>query len=179
MAASLSYSPAIVVFTLASMLCGMARSMPQLVLARGMQGIGGGMLMATSFACVPDLFPEPRRRLRWQVLFSTSFGLANAVGPTMGGYLTEYWGWRAVFIVNIPVGLLSLGFVSRYLPQIRHSEHPPSKMDRLGAVLLALTLGCVQLLRECLPQGKPVAWLISLGIGSNPAPATTNRRATH
>ncbi|MES2180992.1 MAG: MFS transporter, partial [Pseudomonadota bacterium] len=81
---------AIVLFTVASMLCGMAQSMLQLVLARALQGIGGGMLVATSFASIPDIFPDTHERLRWQVLFSTAFGLANAVGPSIGGYLTEY-----------------------------------------------------------------------------------------
>ncbi len=155
---------AIVLFTLASMLCGMAQTMLQLVLARGVQGIGGGMLVATSFACIPDLFPDARQRLRWQVLFSTSFGLANAFGPSLGGYLTEYWSWRWVFFVNLPVGLLSLGFVALYLPRIRHAAHPPARLDKPGALLLALTLGSLQLLMEWLPQGKPAAWLLALGL---------------
>ncbi len=155
---------AILLFTLASMLCGMAQSMLQLVLARALQGIGGGMLVATSFACVPDLFPESHERLRWQVLFSSAFGLANAVGPTLGGYLTEYWGWRWVFFVNLPVGIASLGFVWYFLPRIRHSEHPPSRMDWFGSLLVAMALGCLQLLVEWLPQRKPALLLIALGL---------------
>lgn len=154
---------AIVLFTSASMLCGWAQSMLQLVLARGVQGIGGGMLVATTFACIPDLFPEPKSRLRWQIMFSTSFGLANAVGPSMGGYLTEHWGWRSVFFVNLPVGLASLLFVWRYLPRIRHSAHQPSPLDWQGSALIALALGSMQLLVEWLPQHKPVAWLLILG----------------
>ncbi|MGC3944569.1 MAG: MDR family MFS transporter [Chryseolinea sp.] len=154
---------AIVLFTMASMLCGVAQSMMQLVLARGVQGIGGGMLVATTFACIPDMFPQARERLRWQIMFSASFGIANAFGPTLGGYLTEYWGWRWVFFVNLPVGLLSFGFVSRYLPRIRHSEHAPSSLDWPGSALIALSLGSLQLLVEWLPQHKPVAWLIGLG----------------
>ena len=154
---------AIILFTLASMLCGMAQSMLQLVLARALQGIGGGMLVATSFACVPDLFPDSRERLRWQVLFSSAFGLANAVGPSLGGYLTEYWGWRWVFFVNLPVGMLSLGFVWFFLPGIRHSEQPPSRMDWFGLLLVAVTLACLQLLVEWLPQHKPPLLLIALG----------------
>jgi EmrB/QacA subfamily drug resistance transporter len=154
---------AIIIFTLASMLCGMAQSMLQLVLARALQGIGGGMLVATSFACVPDLFPDSHERLRWQVLFSGAFGLANAVGPSLGGYLAEYWGWRWVFFVNLPVGIASLGFVWHYLPKIRHSEHPPSRLDWFGSMLVALTLGCLQLLVEWLPQHKPALMLIALG----------------
>lgn len=147
---------AIVVFTLASMLCGLAQSMLQLVLARGIQGIGGGMLMGTAFACIPDLFPDPRERLRWQVLFSTSFGLANAIGPSLGGYLAQYWGWRWVFFVNLPVGLASLVFVWRFLPLIRHQETTPSRLDWLGALLMALALGSLQLWVEWLPQHKPL-----------------------
>jgi len=154
---------AIVVFTLASMLCGTAQSMLELVLARALQGIGGGMLVATSFASVPDLFPEARERLRWQILFSSAFGLANAVGPSLGGYLTEYWGWRWVFFVNLPVGLASLGFVWRYLPRIRHTNRPPSRMDWFGALLIGVALGCLQLFVEWLPQHKPGLLLAALG----------------
>lgn len=155
---------AIVLFTAASMLCGWAQNMLQLVLARGTQGIGGGMLVATTFACIPDLFPDPKSRLRWQIMFSTSFGLANAVGPSMGGYLTEHWGWRSVFFVNLPVGLASLLFVSRYLPHIRHAEHEPKPLDWQGSALIALFLGSMQLLVEWWPQHKPVAWLLALGV---------------
>lgn len=154
---------AIVLFTLASMLCGLAQSMMELVLARALQGIGGGMLIATTFASVPDLFPEARERLRWQVLFSGSFGLANAVGPSLGGFLTEYWGWRWVFFVNLPVGIMSLWFVWRHLPRIRHTETAPSPLDWLGALLVALSLGSAQLLVEWLPQQKPIWVLIDLG----------------
>ena len=156
----------IVLFTGASMLCGAAQSMMHLVLARALQGVGGGMLVATTFACIPDLFPDPKARLRWQILFSTSFGLANAVGPSLGGYLTEYWGWRWVFLVNFPVGLLSLVFVSRYLPGIRHSARAPSPLDGFGALLIALCLGSLQLLVEWWPLHKPAVWLWALGLSS-------------
>jgi EmrB/QacA subfamily drug resistance transporter len=173
---------AIVVFTVASMLCGAAQSMLQLVLARGLQGIGGGMLVATAFACIPDLFPDPRERLRWQILFSTSFGLANAIGPSLGGYLAQYWGWRWVFFVNLPVGLASLFFVWRHLPLIRHSDAPPSRMDWLGAALLALSLGSLQLVVEWLPQHKPV-WLMlgltAVGLGTGVGLVAWARRCSN
>ena len=112
----------IILFTVASMLCGMADSMLWLVIGRGAQGIGGGMLVGTAFACIPDLFPGAHVRLRWQVLMSTAFGIATAVGPSLGGFLTQYWGWRWVFFVNLPVGLLSLVFVWKYLPHLRHTS---------------------------------------------------------
>lgn len=160
---------AIVLFTVASMLCGMAQSMIQLVLARALQGVGGGMLVATTFASVPDLFPDAHERLRWQVLFSSAFGLANAIGPSLGGFLTEYCGWRWVFFVNLPVGLISVWFVWRYLPRIRHADHTPSRLDWLGAALIAVALGGMQLLVEWLPQHKPpllLALLAVVAIGS-------------
>ncbi len=84
----------IVVFTVASVLCGLANSMIFLVLARGLQGIGIGigMLVGTAFACIADLFPDNVVRLRWQVLMSSAFGIANTVGPSLGGFLTQYYG---------------------------------------------------------------------------------------
>lgn len=155
---------AIVIFTVASALCGLAESMLQLVWARTLQGIGGGMLVSTTFASVPDLFPVARDRLRWQVLFSSAFGLANVVGPSLGGYLAEYWGWRWVFFVNLPVGLLSLLFVWRYLPRIRHSEKPPERLDIMGSVLVALALSSFLLLLEWLPLHKSPVWLVAIGV---------------
>ena len=143
----------IIVFTGASVLCGMANDMLSLVLARGLQGIGGGMLVGTAFACIPDLFPDPHVRLRWQVMMSSAFGIANAVGPSLGGFLTQYYGWRAVFYVNLPVGLLSLFFVWRFLPHLRHVTHEGRmRLDWLGAVLIAAALGCFQLFVELLPR---------------------------
>lgn len=142
----------IVVFTGASVLCGAANSMLFLVLARGLQGIGGGMLVGTAFACIPDLFPDSVVRLRWQVLMSSAFGIANAVGPSLGGFLTQYCGWRSVFYVNLPVGLISAYFVWRYLPHLRHVAHRERmRLDWPGALLIALTLGSLQLFVERLP----------------------------
>lgn len=140
----------ILLFTLASMSCGWAQNMIELVAARALQGVGGGILVATTFACIPDLFPDAHARLKWQVLFSTSFGIANAIGPTLGGYLTQYLGWRWVFFVNLPVGCLSWLFVYRYLPTIRHSDAPPlaaglggGLADRLLSRVFAIAGGVV------------------------------------
>ncbi|HTH59475.1 MAG TPA: MFS transporter [Paraburkholderia sp.] len=143
----------ILVFTAASVLCGMANSMPFLVFARGLQGIGGGMLVGTAFACIPDLFPDSVVRLRWQVLMSSAFGIANAIGPSLGGFLTQYYGWRSVFYVNLPVGLLSLFFVFRYLPHLRHTASTERmRLDWPGALLIAVALGCLQLFVEMVPK---------------------------
>jgi EmrB/QacA subfamily drug resistance transporter len=143
----------IVLFTGASVLCGMAHDMLWLVAARALQGIGGGMLVGTAFASIPDLFPDPYVRLRWQVMMSSAFGIANAVGPSLGGFLTQYAGWRSVFYVNLPIGLLSLFFVWRFLPHLRHVKHPGRmRLDWPGALLIAATLGTFQLFVELLSK---------------------------
>ncbi|KVE27017.1 disulfide bond formation protein DsbA [Burkholderia singularis] len=152
----------IVVFSGASALCGTAQTMIALVLARALQGIGGGMLVGTVFACIPDLFPDSVVRLRWQVMMSTAFGIANAVGPSLGGVLTQHYGWRSVFYVNLPVGLLSLFFVWRYLPHLRHAEHGKIRLDWPGALLIAVTLGAVQLFVEWLPKYGAGGWPLLL-----------------
>ncbi|MHC1481266.1 MFS transporter [Frateuria aurantia] len=139
---------AAVVFILASVGCGAASSMTQLIIARSWQGIGGGILIGTAFACIPELFPQTRERLRWQMLLSMAFSIVNAVGPLLGGVLTEDVSWRWVFYLNLPLGLLALVFVYGYLPWIRPMEDAPAGLDWRGAgwltVLLAAGQGAVQ-----------------------------------
>jgi EmrB/QacA subfamily drug resistance transporter len=155
---------AILLFTAASALCGVATTMLILVVARGLQGIGGGILIGTVFATVADLFPDPKLRLRWLVFVTSTFGLANMIGPTLGGTLTQYGGWRLVFFVNIPVGIVSLIFVHRFLPHVRHQRQAgPVRLDWVGAFMLALTFGALQLLIELVPKDGPSALNIGLG----------------
>jgi EmrB/QacA subfamily drug resistance transporter len=156
----------IVVFILSSALCGMADTMLQLVLARGLQGIGGGMMIGTAFACIPDLFPDSHVRLRWQVLLSAGFGIANAVGPTLGGFLTQYAGWRSVFFVNLPIGVISLYFVVRFLPHIRQAQQGSIRLDWQGAVLIALALASLQLFVQLVPQHGASLSVVALGVSS-------------
>lgn len=129
---------AIVIFTLASALCGMAETMLQLVLARGLQGVGGGILTGVAFAAVSDLFPDRLQRVRWQAMLSATFGISTAVGPVLGGWLTEHLSWRSVFYVNLPVAMLAFPVISRYLPRIVHHDSSERTIDWLGALLLAV-----------------------------------------
>lgn len=150
---------AIVLFTVASALCGFAQTMPMLIACRALQGIGGGMLVGTCFASIPDLFPDPVVRLRWQVLFSSAFGLANAIGPSLGGFLSQHYGWRSAFLVNLPVGLASLYLAARHLPHIRHVRLERLNADWRGACLIAVALGSLQLLVEAAGSGSAHAGL--------------------
>jgi EmrB/QacA subfamily drug resistance transporter len=132
---------AIIVFTASSALCGLANNMLELVLARALQGAGGGMLVGSAFASVPDLFPDMKERVKWQIMMSSAFGIASAVGPALGGWMTEHYGWRSVFYVNLPIGLLALVFVWMHLPHIVHPNDRTQKgMDWWGVVLLVFAI---------------------------------------
>jgi EmrB/QacA subfamily drug resistance transporter len=125
-------------FVLASALCGQAQDMTELVAFRAIQGIFGGVLFASVFATLADLFP-PHVRARMQGIFGGIFGLASIVGPTIGGYLTDNVGWRWVFYVNVPVGVLAVLAVIFFIPRTKH-ESSWRDIDFVGAVLLAVAL---------------------------------------
>lgn len=139
---------AIVLFTLASVLCGLAQNMPQLVIARALQGIGGGMVMGTTFASITDIFPDTARRIAWMAMVTTTFGISNAAGPMLGGFMTEHLGWRSVFFVNLPVGIAALWVVSHYLPRFPGHREPGERIDWLDAVLMAVALVALMLALE-------------------------------
>ena len=125
-------------FVAASALCGQAQNMTELVAFRGVQGIFGGVLFASVFATLADLFP-PAVRAKMQGIFGGIFGLASIVGPVIGGYLTDNVGWRWVFYVNVPVGALAVAVVVLTLPRTKHSSSWRD-VDFVGAVLLAVAI---------------------------------------
>ena len=154
---------AIALFTIASVLCGLSTSMLQLVMARALQGAGGGMLVGSAFASVPDLFPDLKQRVRWQVMLSSAFGISSAVGPALGGLLTEQAGWRSVFFVNVPIGILALGVVWRYLPLIVNHKMEKPGLDWLGVILLVLALFTLLVTSELgssLGIFSPILWTL-------------------
>src|SRR3982074_1754096 len=95
--------------------CGHSQNMVELVLFRGIQGLFGGMLFASVFTVLADIFPI-EQRARMQGVFGGVFGLSSIIGPTIGGYLTDGPGWRWVFEVNVPVGIVAVALVSVALP---------------------------------------------------------------
>jgi EmrB/QacA subfamily drug resistance transporter len=122
-------------FVAASVLCGLSQDMTQLIVFRGIQGIFGGVLFATVFTVIGDLFP-PESRGRVQGLFGGVFGLAAIIGPTAGGFITDHFGWRWVFEVNIPVGIVAVAVVLAGLPYVR-SKASWRDIDFWGAFTLA------------------------------------------
>jgi EmrB/QacA subfamily drug resistance transporter len=129
-------------FVLASVLCGWAQNMAELVAFRGVQGLFGGFLFASVFTVIADLYP-PARRSRVQGLFGGVFGLSSIVGPLTGGWITEHLGWRWAFYVNLPIGLIAVLLVATALPYVR-SKASWRDIDFAGAA--ALTAGLVPLL---------------------------------
>lgn len=150
---------AVVLFALASAACGFSQSMLQLVISRGLQGLGGGLLVGVAFACVPDLFPDRAQRVRWQVMLSSTFAVSMAFGPWLGGWLTEHAGWRSVFFINLPVAVVALGMIWIYLPRIVHHKGGDRSIDWLGAVLLAVSICSLLLATEQVQtRGFSSAW---------------------
>src|SRR5215218_8536797 len=134
---------ALTLFLVASAACGLAQSLEQLIVARGIQGLAAGGLMALAMASVGDLV-TPRERARWQGRIATVFAGAAVAGPLIGGLLVEHASWRWVFYVNLPLGLVALVGVQRRLPVgTKDAERRP--FDIGGALLLAVASGAALL----------------------------------
>src|SRR5437868_11860651 len=130
-----------VIFLVGSALAGTSQNMTQLIIYRGIQGLGAGAMMPIALAIIGDLF-TPAERGKWQGLIVAVFGLASIVGPTLGGWITDNWGWRWVFYVNMPVGAIAILTAGLVLPRaVRYVKH---KIDYLGAIMLVA--GAVPLL---------------------------------
>lgn len=124
----------VVIFLAGSMLCGTSQSMVQLIVFRGLQGVGGAFIFANAFAIVGDLFP-PAERGRYAGIMSSVFGLASVIGPLIGGAITDHLDWRWVFYVNLPIGIAAFAVLAYVLPQSeRHAA--PKPIDFAGAVVM-------------------------------------------
>ncbi|MFO1184035.1 MAG: MDR family MFS transporter [Bauldia sp.] len=125
-------------FLLGSALSGLSQTMWQLILFRGIQGIGAGAMFPIALAVIADLF-SPAERSKYQGLFGAVFGLSSLVGPAIGGLLTDHFGWHWVFYVNLPIGFVSLYGIWRLLPAIRPGTKP--ELDYLGAAIFTVAMG--------------------------------------
>ncbi len=157
------YNIAIGLFLAASVFAGISRNMEQLILARLLQGIGSGGCFALVYIVLADISP-PEQRGKMMSISCFIWGLASVMGPTLGGIIVNYFSWRWIFFINLPVGALSLFWISLYLTDTREKRKTPV-IDYSG--ILALTATILGILFIFLLGGEKFAWLSPqiMGIG--------------
>ncbi|MGO8952643.1 MAG: DHA2 family efflux MFS transporter permease subunit [Rhodomicrobium sp.] len=158
------YMAAVAVFTASSMMCGLAWSLNSLILFRVLQGLGGGGLAPSEQSILADTFP-PEKRGQAFALYGLTVVVAPAIGPTLGGYITDHTSWHWIFFINLPAGLLSLFLVGTLVSEPSASEKERRELlmsgftiDYTGFVLVALGLGCLEVV---LDQGQRDDWFHS------------------
>ena len=144
-------------FTVASMLCGLARTLPLMVVFRILQGFGGGAIMTVSQAILRESFP-PAEQAMAMGLYGMGVVVAPAVGPTLGGWLTDNWSWPWVFYINVPIGVVNVWLVGRMIHDPPYLKRSRGSIDWLGLALLAGGLGALQLMLE---EGQSNDWFKS------------------
>ena len=145
----------ILLFTVASLLCGMALTMPMLIVARILQGLGGGGMQPLAQSILLESFP-PRQHGTAMAVYGVGVIVAPVIGPTLGGWITDSYSWRWIFYINLPIGILALIMVNLYVedpPYLRHKFK--GAIDYLGFGLMALWLGTLQLV---LDKGQEADW---------------------
>jgi MFS transporter, DHA2 family, multidrug resistance protein len=145
-------------FTVASMLCGAAQSLGQIVIFRILQGAAGSLLMPISQAVIMDVYPKEKHAPALAV-WSMGVMMAPIFGPSIGGYLTEAYSWRWVFYVNLPVGVLSMIGIAMFLPESRRDRS--IRFDLFGFGMMGTAIGALQLM---LDRGTTLDWFSSTEI---------------
>jgi EmrB/QacA subfamily drug resistance transporter len=147
------YAFGLSIFIVGSALSGQSHTMMELILFRGLQGIGAGAMLSMPLATIGDIF-NPRERGRWMGVVSMAFGLSAIIGPFLGGWITDHLGWRWIFYINLPVAALALAGILYALPRVR-TEHQ-ARVDWRGTGLLVL--GLVPLLLAFTWAGNQYPW---------------------
>ncbi len=151
------YMSCVGLFTISSLLCGLAPSLGWLVFFRVLQGAGGGGLQPSEQAILADTFPPAKRGMAFAV-YGMAVVAAPALGPTLGGWITDNFTWRWIFFINVPVGILSLILTSRLIsdpPYLKNKKRTGAKIDYIGFGLIAVGLGFLQVV---LDKGQRADW---------------------
>ena len=144
----------VVVFTAASVLCATATSLAEMVVFRALQGVGGAFIVPLAQATLFDINPREKHG-QAMALFGGGVMIGPILGPVLGGWLTDNYNWRWVFLVNLPVGILCILIMMRFMPKTETHER---KFDMFGFALLAIALGALQF---CLDRGQQNDWFSS------------------
>lgn len=134
----LFYIAGLIIFTLGSLLTGLSQTMAQIIIFRGFQGIGAGVMIANAFTVIGDLFP-PAERGHYQGIISAVFGLSSIIGPIVGGFITDALSWHWVFFINIPLGILIISLFFLFFPNFKPNVHH-HRVDYPGVVTLVLAV---------------------------------------
>ncbi len=155
------YMTCVALFSASSLFCGMAPTLNSLVLFRIIQGAGGGGLQPSEQAILADTFPGEKFGMAF-AMYGMAVVLAPAIGPVLGGYITDHFNWRWIFFINVPIGIISLLLTSRvvqdppYLQKENRAALRRQKIDFVGLSLIVLGLGCLQVV---LDRGQELDWL--------------------
>jgi EmrB/QacA subfamily drug resistance transporter len=148
----------LVLFTVGSLLCSLAHSIGQLVGFRALQGLGASMLNPVALSIIANAFPEPRERARAVGVWGAVAGVSLAIGPLIGGALTQAVGWRSIFWINLPIGLVALALAARFVPE---SKAPRARaFDPLGQLLVFVSLASLTCAVIEGPHEGWASWLI-------------------
>src|SRR5216684_1797696 len=167
------YMTCVAIFTVSSLLCGLAPNLGMLIFFRVLQGAGGGGLQPSEQAILADTFPPAKRGMAFAV-YGIAVVMAPAIGPTLGGWITDNFTWRWIFFINIPVGILSLLLTSRLIqdpPYFKRRKLSETHIDYTGLGFVALGLGTLQVVldkgqRDDWFESNFILWLTAISVAS-------------
>ncbi len=151
------YMTCVALFTVCSLFCGLSTSLPMLIVARVLQGVGGGGLQPSEQAILADSFPVEKRGMAFS-MYGMAVVVAPAIGPTLGGWITDNISWHWIFFINLPVGLLSLYLTHRLVedpPWLKQEQNAGIRIDYIGLALIVLGVACFQFV---LDKGQEDDW---------------------
>jgi EmrB/QacA subfamily drug resistance transporter len=149
------YTAGITLFILGSLLCGLSQTLTQIIIFRGLQGIGAGIMIANAFTVIGDLFP-PAERGKYQGLVSAVFGISAVIGPSLGGFITDAFSWHWIFFINIPLGIVVIILFASFFPNFR-LDKLKHRIDWAGIV--ALVVAIIPLLLALSWGGTEYPWV--------------------
>ncbi|HTB78216.1 MAG TPA: MFS transporter, partial [Polyangiaceae bacterium] len=148
-----TFQVGLALFSAGSLLCSLAPTTSALVAARVVQALGGAMLNPVAMSIIVNTFTDPRERARAIGVWGAVFGVSMAVGPVVGGLLTEHVGWRSIFWINVPIGLMAIALTARFVPESRAQR--VRRVDPVGQMLIVIALAS---LTSGVIDGRRLGW---------------------